>query len=49
MKIKNLPKIERPREKLITKGAENLKDSELLDHVIIATNSHFSFKEEKLL
>jgi DNA repair protein RadC len=30
MKIKDLPKIERPREKLITKGAENLKDSELL-------------------
>ncbi|MDO8495112.1 MAG: DNA repair protein RadC [bacterium] len=30
MKIKDLPKIERPREKLIAKGAENLKDSELL-------------------
>ncbi|MEK7202142.1 MAG: DNA repair protein RadC [Patescibacteria group bacterium] len=30
MKIKDLPKVERPREKLITKGAENLKDSELL-------------------
>lgn len=29
-KIKDLPKIERPREKLIAKGAENLKDSELL-------------------
>jgi len=30
MKIKELPKIERPRERLIAKGAENLKDSELL-------------------
>src|SRR3990167_3606403 len=30
MKIKDLPKSDRPREKLITKGAENLKDSELL-------------------
>ena len=30
MKIKDLPKIDRPREKLIAKGAENLKDSELL-------------------
>ncbi|MDO8451265.1 MAG: DNA repair protein RadC [bacterium] len=30
MRIKDLPKVERPREKLIAKGAENLKDSELL-------------------
>ena len=30
MKIKDLPKSDRPREKLIVKGAENLKDSELL-------------------
>lgn len=30
MKIKDLPKIDRPREKLVAKGAENLKDSELL-------------------
>lgn len=30
MKIKDLPKSDRPREKLIAKGAENLKDSELL-------------------
>lgn len=30
MKIKDLPKIERPREKLIEKGSENLKDKELL-------------------
>jgi len=30
MKIKDLPKVDRPREKLIAKGAENLKDSELL-------------------
>ena len=30
MKIKDLPKIERPREKLISKGPENLKDEELL-------------------
>jgi len=29
-KIKDLPKIERPREKLAAKGAENLKDAELL-------------------
>ena len=30
MKIKDLPKIERPREKLIFKGPQNLKDEELL-------------------
>ena len=30
MKIKDLPKIERPREKLVSKGPENLKDEELL-------------------
>ena len=30
MKIKDLPKSDRPREKLIAKGADNLKDSELL-------------------
>ena len=30
MKIKDLPKIERPREKLIAKTPENLKDKELL-------------------
>jgi len=29
-RIKDLPKIERPREKLILKSAENLKDEELL-------------------
>jgi DNA repair protein RadC len=29
-KIKNLPKHEQPREKLIEKGVENLKDSELM-------------------
>lgn len=29
-KIKDLPKTERPRERLIAKGAENLKDEELL-------------------
>jgi len=29
-KIKDLPKIERPREKLIQKGPQNLKDEELL-------------------
>jgi len=29
-KIKSLPKIERPREKLIAKGSQNLKDEELL-------------------
>ena len=28
--IKELPKVERPREKLILKGAQNLKDEELL-------------------
>ncbi len=28
--IKNLPKHERPREKMIEKGAENLRDSELM-------------------
>jgi len=26
MRIKDIPKIERPREKLIQKGPENLKD-----------------------
>jgi len=26
VKLKNFPKIERPREKLIAKGAQNLKD-----------------------
>jgi len=30
MKIKDLAKIDRPREKLIAKGAKNLKDDELL-------------------
>lgn len=30
MKIKDLPKSDRPREKLIAKGVTNLKDSELL-------------------
>jgi len=30
MRIKDIPKIERPREKLIEKGPENLKDKELL-------------------
>lgn len=30
MKIKDLPKSDRPREKLLAKGVENLKDSELL-------------------
>lgn len=30
MKIKNLPKHERPREKMIERGAVNLKDKELL-------------------
>lgn len=29
-KIKDLPKIERPRERLISKGPQNLKDEELL-------------------
>ncbi|XOB46308.1 MAG: RadC family protein [Candidatus Nealsonbacteria bacterium] len=30
MSIKNLPKVERPREKLVAKGPQNLKDEELL-------------------
>lgn len=30
VKIKDLPKVDRPREKLMAKGVENLKDSELL-------------------
>ena len=29
-KLKEIPRIERPREKLISKGAQNLKDEELL-------------------
>jgi len=28
-KIKDLPKAERPRERLISKGTQNLKDEEL--------------------
>ena len=38
MKIKDLPKVDRPREKLIAKGAENLKDSELLA-ILLRTGS----------
>jgi len=30
MKLKNLPKIDRPREKFIAKGPQNLKDEEFL-------------------
>ncbi|MCP6718552.1 MAG: DNA repair protein RadC [Patescibacteria group bacterium] len=30
MKIKELPKVDRPREKLVLKGVQNLKDEELL-------------------
>ena len=30
MKIKDLPKVDRPREKLVAKGPKNLKDEELL-------------------
>jgi len=30
MKLKFLPKTDRPREKLIAKGPQNLKDEELL-------------------
>lgn len=30
MRIKDLPKIEQPRERLIAKGPQNLKDEELL-------------------
>ncbi len=30
MNLKNLPKIDRPRERLIAKGPQNLKDEELL-------------------
>ena len=30
MQLKSLPKTERPREKLIQKGTQNLKDEELL-------------------
>ena len=29
LKIKDLPKVERPREKLISKGPQNLKDEEM--------------------
>jgi DNA repair protein RadC len=29
-KLKDLPKVERPREKLVSKGVDNLKDEELL-------------------
>lgn len=38
MKIKDLPKIDRPREKLVAKGAENLKDSDLLA-ILLRTGS----------
>jgi len=33
-KIKDLPKTDRPREKLISKGTQNLKDEELLAIII---------------
>ncbi len=36
-KIKDLPKADRPREKLISKGPQNLKDEELLS---ILNNSY---------
>ena len=35
VQIKNLPKICRPREKLIAKGPQNLKDEELLAKMIL--------------
>lgn len=38
IKIKDLPKSDRPREKLVAKGAENLKDSELLA-ILLRTGS----------
>ena len=38
MKIKDLAKIERPREKLIAKSAKNLKDEELLA-ILLATGT----------
>jgi len=33
-KLKEIPRIERPREKLIAKGPQNLKDEELLAIII---------------
>ena len=39
MKLKNLPKSERPREKLIKYGKENLSDSELLA-IILKTGTY---------
>ena len=38
-KIKDLAKIERPREKLIVKGLENFKDNKLL--VIMGTTYNY--------
>lgn len=38
MKLKELPKIDRPREKLISKGPQNLKDEELLA-ILIGTGT----------
>lgn len=45
MKIKDLPKIERPREKLIAKGPENLKDSELLAILLRTGTKEFNVVE----
>ena len=42
-KIKDLPKVERPREKLIAKGSENLKDEELLA-VLLGTGTKGKYK-----
>jgi len=45
MKIKNLPKHERPREKLIEKGAINLKDKELMMILIGSGQGNLSVDE----
>jgi len=42
-KIKDLPKPERPREKLISKGSENLKDEELLA-ILLGTGLIYKYK-----
>ena len=52
--IKNWPKDERPREKLLKFGEHTLTNSELLaimqvsvlDHVIIGDNNYYSFADQ---
>lgn len=42
--IKTWPEDDRPREKLLKKGARAL--SKLVDHIIIGDDNYFSFSDE---